>query len=234
MKYNCKKRERWYKKWGKEDYKYWQNIPSYKTTSKDLMLKYCEYVLPKLDKLFNFHIKKNFRGLKFNAYCRSKSTLTKICKRIVNNKKTLIGFGDFSQQHGLIKKHPTTPILKLRKELKKHGDVVLIDEYKTSKTCYKCHKEVKLYRNNQIKKDRKTKELTKVKMSNIYSVIRCINNECSLYCMDRDINASKNMLHLLQQLYRGEERPPCFNRKNNCDTLQVKQISSCGVRFTVT
>ncbi len=210
MKYNCKKRERWYKKWGNDEYTYWQNIPSYKTTSSDLMIKYCKYVFSKLDKLFNFHIKKNFRGLKFNAYCRSKSTLTKICKRIVNNKKTLIGFGDFSQQHGLVKKHPTTPILKLRKELKKYGDVVLIDEYRTSKTCYKCKSEIKLYRNKQIRKDRKTKELKKARMSDVHSVIRCINNECSLYCMDRDVNASKNMLYLLQLLYRGEERQACF------------------------
>jgi hypothetical protein len=26
------------------------------------------------------------------------------------NKKILVGFGDFSQQHGLVKKHPIAPI----------------------------------------------------------------------------------------------------------------------------
>jgi hypothetical protein len=41
----------------------------------------------------------------------------------------LIGFGDYSQQHGLVKNHPTTPILKLKKEFKRFCDVVDIDEW---------------------------------------------------------------------------------------------------------
>ena len=48
------------------------------------------------------------------------------------------------------------------------------------------------------------------KMTNIHSVIRCKHNECKLCCMDRDINASKNILGLLLNQYRGEERPVCF------------------------
>ena len=43
-----------------------------------------------------------------------------------------------------------------------------------------------------------------------HSVIRCKTNECKLCCLDRDINASKNILGLLLNQYRGEERPVCF------------------------
>ena len=35
-------------------------------------------------------------------------------------------------------------------------------------------------------------------------------NECNLCCLDRDINASKNILGLLLNQYRREERPVCF------------------------
>ena len=38
----------------------------------------------------------------------------------------------------------------------------------------------------------------------------CKTNECKLCCLDRDINASKNILGLLLNQYRGEERPVCF------------------------
>jgi hypothetical protein len=46
--------------------------------------------------------------------------------------------------------------------------------------------------------------------------------------MDRDINASKNILHLLQLQHSGKRRPECFSPKNmnDCDTplLEDKHI----------
>ena len=48
---------------------------------------------------------------------------------------------------------------------------------------------------------------------------RCKFNECSLYYMDRDINASRNILEILKCQYEGFERPKCFARsKDHCDT----------------
>jgi len=46
--------------------------------------------------------------------------MDKICKSITEDKKTLVGFGDFSQKHGLVKKHPTAPIQKLKHELRRY------------------------------------------------------------------------------------------------------------------
>ncbi len=208
MIYACKKRENWYKKWDKYDV--WKNIPSFKTSNSSKMLNYLQYVLPKIDLFFEFHKKKNFRGLNFKSYCRSKATFSEICQNLVNNKKTLIGFGDFSNTHSLVKKHPTTPILKIKRELKRYCDVIDIDEYRTSKTCSSCHKEIKLYRQYNSKRG---------KISNVHSVIRCNHNECQLCCLDRDINASKNILYLLELQYKGKRRPECFKPiKNNCDT----------------
>ena len=230
MIYACKKRENWYKKWGY--YEYWKKIPTFKTIKLNKMKSYLDYVLPKLNILFGFHKEKGFRGLKFRSYCRSKATLTEICKKIANGKKTLVGFGDYSQQHGLVKSHPTTPILKFKRELKKFCNVIDIDEYRTSKTCNACHKEITLYRNKQIRKDREGNP-KKARMSNVYSVIRCSSNECKLCCMDRDINASKNILLLLKLQKEGKERLECFSvqpRKNTCDTpvMEDKHGKACN------
>jgi len=130
-----------------------------------------------------------------------------------------VGFGDFSQKHGLVKKHPTAPIKKFRNELKRYCDVVEIDEWGTSKTCNKCFHPIELYKNKVIRKKRDGTR-TKAKLSVINSVIRCKFNECSLCCMDRDINACKNILFLLQLQKAGKKRPQCFTPKNmnECDT----------------
>jgi hypothetical protein len=122
--------------------------------------------------------------------------------------KTLAGFGDFSQQQGLVKRHPTTPILRLKRELRKYCKVVGIDEYNTNKTCSSCSNPIELYRNRM-----KGVLEPIARMSNINSVIRCKTNECKLCCLDRDINASQNILGLLLNQYRGEERPICFKYK---------------------
>ena len=93
-------------------------------------------------------------------------------------------------------------ILKLKRKLSRHCDLIDIDEYKTSKTCSMCFREVTLYRNYKNKR-----------ISNFHSVIRCSSNECKLCCMDRDINASKNILLLLQCEKQEKRRPKCFKNK---------------------
>ena len=103
------------------------------------MKEYFKYVFPRMRTFTEFHTEKGFRNLNFTSYCRGKATLAKICERIsgvtklTKNVKTLVGFGDYSQQHGLVKSHPTTPILRFKKELRRYCKVVDIDEYKTSK-----------------------------------------------------------------------------------------------------
>ena len=209
MIYACKKRVGWYEKW--DHYEEWKLIPTIKTSKTSVMEEYFKFVFPKMQTFFEFHKEKGFRNLKFTSYCRSKATLAKICKRIGGGKdvKTLVGFGDWSQQHGFVKKHPTAPVKRLKRELRKYCRVVDIDEYKTSQTCSLCLNPVVLYRNRIRRKVNGVLE-PEARLSNIRSVIRCKNNECKLCCMDRDINASKNMLRLLQHQYRREERPACF------------------------
>ena len=74
--YNVKKRERWYQRWDMHDE--FKVIPSFKTSSTVEMERYQDYALPRLEKFYQFHMDKNFRGLNFNAYCQNKRTLESI------------------------------------------------------------------------------------------------------------------------------------------------------------
>ena len=77
-------------------------------------------------------------------------------------------------------------------------------------------KPIELYKNKVIRKKRDG-TYTKSRISQINSVIRCKLSECKLCCMDRDINASKNILYLLQLQQAGKKRPECFSPKNMND-----------------
>ena len=119
-----------------------------------------------------------------------------------------MGFGDFSQKDGLGKKRPKAPILKIKHHLRQRCFVIDIDEYNTSKTCSCCHNKVEQYKNHTIRKIKRNGTVIESKHKRgVYKVIRCKNNECKLSCMDRDVNASINMLFLLEKLLGGEKRP---------------------------
>ena len=223
MNYNTHKRQAWYSKW--DLYPIWQKIPSFKVSNTIEMIKYFNYVIPYIHKFYQFHLDKYFRGLKFNAYCRNRSTIDRICKDVVNGsiynktqKNVVIGFGDFSQKDRLGKGQPRAPIQKIKHHLRRYAWLIDIDEYCTSKTCHQCHNEVCQYRNRIVTKkiDKESGEIkyNKPKLSEIYKVIRCKSNECKLSCMNRDINASKNILYLLTRIFEGKERPDAFKRTN--------------------
>jgi hypothetical protein len=53
-------------------------------------------------------------------------------------------------------------------------------------------------------------------------LICCKYNECKLCCIDRDINAFKNILGFLLSQYRGEKKPVCFRP----DKIDVKHCKS--------
>ena len=144
-----------------------------------------------MEKFYQFHLDKNFRGLNFNAYCQNKRTLESISKSLTKhhqnskNKNIIMGFGDFSQKDGLGKKRPKAPILKIKHHLRQRCYVIDIDEYNTSKTCSCCHQPIELYKNHTIKKfKRNDKKIISKRKREVYSVIRCERyasyNECKL------------------------------------------------------
>jgi len=73
-----------------------------------------------------------------------------LCQKIAcDGHRTLVGFGDWSNNDKIIKGYVKGPVRKLRYELSKHCRVIDIDEYKTSKLCYGCHHELMKQRWNR-------------------------------------------------------------------------------------
>ena len=156
------------------------SLKSFKTADIDKYKSAFDEYSKSYNELTIFYNSKPYKKWKFKTFCFSKKTISSMCKDICKNRKTLVGYGDWSKNQGIIKKHPSTPNKKLREALIRYKDckVVSVNEYRTSKECSLCHSVVK-------------------NVSKIHQVVRCTNNECSM-CWQRDINASRN---IIQKLY---------------------------------
>lgn len=179
-------------------------IPTLKVVSIDEIGVYLTYMFRNIDSLLDFHFTKNFRGIKFKRYIASKKKVLQLCKKIaVTGFKTLVGFGDWSNNDKIIKKHPKGPVKILERELKRHCSVISIDEYRTSKKCNdcKCDLENMYFKRFDIFGDCIHKQ-------KIHTVLRCTNVACARTCMNRDVNASQNILEILE----SDNRPLAFRR----------------------
>ena len=144
--------------------------------------------------MVEFYNNKPYKKWKFKTYCFSKKTISQMCKTICKDKKTLVGYGDWSKNQGIIKKHPSTPNKKLREALARYKNckVISVNEYRTSKECSKCKEAVYNIKNCNKKR--------------CHQVVRCSNNECSM-CWQRDKNASRNILRKLYSENLGRNPP---------------------------
>ena len=184
---------------------YFKQMPTNKTNDITNYLNYVTYSLSELTRCLKFHFDKPMRKLRFTTYIYKQKTMNELCKQITEKKhindksKALIGFGDWSnQKDSIIKGHRRGPIVALKRELKKWCKLCVVDEFRTSKLCCKCHNETEKMSYNNIK---------------INSVLRCKNNECGTV-IDRDINGCKNIYNILKNALEGKERPKAFLRTN--------------------
>lgn len=196
-----------------------KDLPSLKTARPNVFLDNMVTILGRSAWLFDFHVVKPFRKWTFKKKVYQQKALHQAYKRIVpkqHRKSTLIGFGDWSAQDGL-KGNPKAPVKKIRRALREKGvPVVRIDEYRTSKTCSHCQCEENVFqvKHNQDRFNRKKRE-KEFGLFETHEVVRCKN------CMkswQRDINASRNIHHLLQCLVQGKERPKGMRRVDKDDS----------------
>ena len=184
-------------------------MPSKKCATLSALRRYVDYLLPRLERLLIFYARRRVRSQKFKRFIYCQKKLHSLCKLLTSRsgKRTIVGFGDWSNQNnGAIKKCQSAPVKRLEKELKKYCRVVSIDEYRTSKTCNGCHCDLSNARKAVIGKD------FKLHHTKIHGVLHCPNSECENMTMNRDVNASKNIRDLLIAAALGEERPLAFRR----------------------
>jgi len=114
--------------------------------------------------------------LKFKRYVFAKKVLRAICQTLTREAghKTLVGFGDWSNQDsaGIIKKSPAGPVKRLENELRRHCRVVSVDEHLTSKLHSCCHHRMKQMHQKRMCRDGVMRSVK------VHSVLHCDNNGC--------------------------------------------------------
>ena len=195
-----------------------KNMPTHKTSKIEQLIVYIKFLLPQLDYLLNFHMTKGFRSLKLKRYIYSKKELKSMCKPFKNS---MVGFGNWSNNDSIIKSTQKGPVKKFERELRKHCKVISIDEFRTSKLHNKCFTELI----NQYS----LKKLKDGSCCNhkVHSVLHCKNNGCLGITMNRDDNASENILDifLYSLMFGPDQRHPGFDRTRNLEEKFTKSAS---------
>ena len=212
-----------------------ESLPRKRTGESESLRCYIETVLASLDLLLNFHIERGYRGLKFKRYIGRQRALRKLCDHITAKagRNTLVGFGDWSNRDvaGIIKKSPAGPVKQLERELKKRCTVVSVDEFRTSKLHECCHQPLKVTRHTRQCKDGVVRNVQ------VRSVLFCANRSCNGMCVNRDVNASRNILALMRSQLLGGGRIGPFRRETQCGPCHShlrEVLSSAGPGTGVT
>ena len=212
-----------------------QHMPQKKRASLAAMTTYATHLLLHLDTLLRFYGAKRVQNLKFARYCAAKKKLHQLCLKLTaqSGKRTLVGFGDWSLQtaSGVVRGCRPGPSGRLRRELRKYCTVVDVDEYRTSKTCNCC--KLRNFKHMVLRRHDAAGVLTSKK---VHSVLHCRTNgkgislreidqcvsrtdqplfgvpRCLSMTVNRDVNASRNILELILAILRGVDRPECFCR----------------------
>uniref|UniRef100_K3W549 Uncharacterized protein n=1 Tax=Globisporangium ultimum (strain ATCC 200006 / CBS 805.95 / DAOM BR144) TaxID=431595 RepID=K3W549_GLOUD len=176
-------------------------MPTKKTASVERLKEYIDFMIPRLGLLLNFSMVKPFRKLKLRRFIRVQKKLRKMYLQLTEGagRHMIAGFGDWSNRDiaGLIKKCPSGPVKQFERKLREFCTVGPIDEYRTSKVHADCHTPL-VYQYCQ----RLCRGVVERRLKT-YSVLHCPHNGCFGMTVNRDANASRNILHLLQRQVQG-------------------------------
>jgi hypothetical protein len=170
--------------------------------------KFKEYLLlkNKLYSILNNYYKENIhRKLRMNAYIntqRSESNLTlNFRKKFGKPEDTIVLMGDYDEHGKYMKGREPTICSKIRELLRKRKyKVYMLNEYRTSKLCWKCESEVKRFYKRENENNL------------VWGLVCCQNRECvreiqtnedlkyDKRIMNRDTNAVLNMLKIINSL----------------------------------
>ena len=180
-------------------------------TFKQYIQKKCE-----IDKILREKYKEyKFRQYKWYAYINKKRAIAKLINKIKEiygeNCKLIMGDWSVSKQ---MRNFIPTPMIGLKREIRKEIEIINLDEYKTSKLNYKTETETEnmWMRVNVLKNKEKIGKQIEVKMHSILTY-KMENNR--LGCINRDRNAVLNMRKIVHYWFKHKDRPEKYKRQNN-------------------
>ena len=169
-----------------------------------------EYIKEKTklnDKVRGFYENELYRKLKWRTWIYGRKSEDKFLNRIEETygkkEDLLLCYGNWSNNKQMKYIMPTKGV-GLRRTVEKKFNVVLVDEFRTSKLCSNCNCELENY-------------------NNLHRVLVCRNCKSSgsesknTTFMNRDMNACMNMLHISNSWIQSKIRPEKFCRTSDPD-----------------
>ena len=152
-----------------------------------------------------------FRKLRLNTYINRRRNedlfMEKFKKTYGDKDSTFIALGDWSEKcNSNLNGNEPTITRKISKLFKKKGyEVYLIDEFNTSKKCYKCGNDL---RNVESYRKHRSNPSVTAKVT-IWNILNC--NNCKIF-HNRNLNASMNMYEITQRILNYNDRPIYLQR----------------------
>lgn len=173
--------------------------------------------------LLNKYSVKLFRQLKWYFYINKQRSEAKLVNKLKKTygEDSIIVCGDWSiSKH--MRNYMPTPMIGFKRMLRKHFDVLNIDEYNTSKYNNKTKEENEnLSLLTRPKKKRKKKDIELDNSSSTQLVVRLLHSVLTykmengrLGCINRDLNAVLNMKEITEYWFKSKKRHPTFDRKS--------------------
>jgi hypothetical protein len=188
-------------------------------SSSELFREHVQSVLKVEDDLLDFYCHPSVKRLNWDSYIMRAKTIAKVMKdfhKRSKGRKMIVGMGD-AGFGSCYKGNDPAPKGKLLKKLNERFEVRMIDEFMTSQTCCACHSHLKPVKHKRMDK----KGVSAISI--VRGIKQCKTTGC-LVTHNRDLNAAKNMLHLLQSEINGEERLEVFMRKKKLAKELHKKI----------
>ena len=164
--------------------------------------------------LFNHYEQSFYRKFKLNRYINTQKSESKMIhnfeEKFGSSKEVMFVMGDFDKGDNMKGKEPVI-CKKFRKIFKNAGyETYLVNEFRTSKLCNCCHKEIEPFLE---KKSNKPKDIKNNKKIICHGLLRHtdVKPQCEII-HNRDKNAVQNMLFIVETIKKTGKRPLAFSR----------------------
>jgi hypothetical protein len=213
-------------RWNAETESLVTSIPPSTATSMPEIEAHVRAYLIVLPQLLESRFTKGYRSMRFFRYQGKQRAIEKVCDLIAPpDRIVIVGFGNWSNNGSGIRRSCSGPIREIRQRLSRRHNVHFknIDEKYTSCTCHGCFARLANMRADTVRvRVNKDGEVIRKEVQNnkVHKVLHCrtsVGSEPVLArcgaTWNRDVNASKNILMLLECWIAGFERPKPFMKR---------------------